>query len=243
MHGGTGVAALEDLQLAMESLRLYPQFIIPLGEGWYDFEIKATTENFKEVAIIAQTSSAQLHVVGEVVSVNNPVVADTEAEVVAIDGTTLTLVERRPGAGLTVEEGATITGAASLVTSTVSSITQQNDYSWTSVVYVYSSVGAYFPNPTWDAAANVWLATQIYWSKYNFQNHTSIYEFNGGSGGSPILQVVFEPSKISGSATWMYAGNENLKWSFVRVGTVVSEVNWNPIIPHAWKSQRTEPNP
>ncbi len=59
--------------------------------------------------------------------------------------------------------------------------------------------------------------------------------------------VIFIPSKIPGSSYWMYAGNRQLTWSYVRVSPVDFErdangdVVWNPILPIAWRQAPPDP--
>ena len=67
------------------------------------------------------------------------------------------------------------------------------------------------------------------------------------TGQAKPLQIVVAPSKITGSANWMFSGNANLKWSFRRKTAVAVETDsqgrevWHPIIPTEWRRQRPTP--
>jgi|GEM_PF-3604391 len=67
------------------------------------------------------------------------------------------------------------------------------------------------------------------------------------AGQAKPLQIIVAPSKITGSANWMFSGNAALKWTFRRKTAVAVETDsqgrevWHPIIPTEWRRQRPTP--
>jgi len=101
-------------------------------------------------------------------------------------------------------------------------------------------------NAIFDNAATIFVCSgQSGRSWLQARTWQSLFEQFGP--GRTFNSVVFCPSKILGSANWMFAGNRQLTWSYARVSPVDFErdangdVVWNPILPVAWRQAPPDP--
>jgi hypothetical protein len=92
----------------------------------------------------------------------------------------------------------------------------------------------YFTDPT-SADPRIWRT----------KTAASIQQSLTSPSGGLLHGVLVMPSKITGSSTWMFQDNTNLRWVYRRVGTNADAEQgpfggdlWTPITPIEWRDTR-----